>query len=144
MNNFDEMQTIERQRIAFRTLILTLILIFINGLIKTKYIWASPSTESFFLLIIPTLYFITCSIIKNAYFPIKVKSFNTIIILWGALFIIQLFVIASSVINGNFIIIENASLTNEFQKILLAILFGYLTFLLLVKKIICKNKDIEK
>lgn len=141
MNNFDEMQIIERQRISFRTLILTLVLIFINGLIKTKYIWATPSTETIFLLIIPTLYFTTCSIIKNAYFAMKVENFISYIILWGALFIIQLFAIGNSVLNNNFTVIKNACLTNEFLKILLAILFGYLTLLLIIKKIIDRYND---
>ena len=52
---YDERQLQWRQKIALQTLLLTLLLIFVNGVAKTFYLWAEPMTETVVLLCVPKM-----------------------------------------------------------------------------------------
>jgi len=85
---FDELQIRNRQKIAYQTMFLTLVVILINGIIKEYYVddWATPMLEANVLIIIPTLYFISMCIWKNAYFTdtgVKSNIIMSVFLLFG-------------------------------------------------------------
>ena len=92
--DYDEYQMINRQKIASRTMIITFLLVFINGIVSNKYDWARPLTQALIILVLATGYFVTCAIFKNAYWRRKEKNpyVNMLLLaLVGILNIVQFF-----------------------------------------------------
>ncbi len=72
--NYDEMQLIIRYKISTHCLGIVSVLILVNGLINEEVVWASPSTQSLVIIMIPTLYFIIVTTLKGAYISNKQKN----------------------------------------------------------------------
>ncbi len=72
--NYDEMQLIIRYKISTHCLGIVSVLILLNGLINEEVVWASPSTQSLVIIMIPTLYFIIVTTLKGAYISNKQKN----------------------------------------------------------------------
>lgn len=131
---FDELQMLNRQKIAFDTLILTLVLIFVDGFVKTFYIWATPMVESLVLLCIPTAFFTTRAIMKNAYFVTRVKIKNEI---WGFGLICAfgIIIIAQSIFSGTLNIIENGMLSDDVSFPILILTCIFIVLAMIVKAV---------
>jgi hypothetical protein len=131
---FDELQMLNRQKIAFQTLIFTLALIFVDGLVKTAYIWATPMIEALFLLSIPTVFFTTRAIMKNAYFVMRAKIKNEI---WGfgAICAFGIIIIAQSIFSETFNIIENGMLSNDVSFPILILTYIFIVLAMVVKAV---------
>lgn len=136
--NFDEYQIMTRQKVAFQTLMLTLALIFLNGLIKEQYIWASPMIESLILICIPTMYFTTVSLFKNAYLSMKEKNANSRIVIFGLMgsFSLVLFLFFNKKE-----ILYNGCLQNKASQLILAFFFLYLAAIMIINKCISLRSD---
>lgn len=140
MNNFDEYQIITRQKTAYRALIITLILVFINGMIADYYMWAPSPIQALFIITIPTMYFSARTIFKNAYLGNRTKhpALN------GALFLcLGLFCLAESLSRGLkeglSYYVANGRLQNTVSSPILAVFFLYISALILIKCILDKN-----
>lgn len=128
-----EEQKIIRYRVATETLLLTLGLIFLNGLLKTAYLWAVPQVEMIFLLGIPTMYFAARTMLQGADpFAGKEHSWTSIMI-FGGLALINGAILISKIESGNFIAIENGMLQNDVIQIGFILVFAEITGLLFWK-----------
>lgn len=111
-DRYDEYQVNNRNKIAFETLIIITLLVFINGFVKMTYIWAEPLMESLVLLYIPSIYFAIRSIWKNAYFSKKEKYPGFYIAVFLLITLVNLYTVVTSIYHGFFVIIEDGKLAN--------------------------------
>ena len=107
---YDEMQLQWRQKIALQTLLLTLLLIFVNGVAKTFYLWAEPMTETVVLLCVPTLFFTRRTIEKDAFLNMQEKA-GRAIAGFGIVCVFGVIIIIQSVLSNTFSIVENGALS---------------------------------
>ena len=112
-DRYDEFQIAKRHRIGFQAFFLTIVIIFLNGIIKTNYIWADPMMEMLVLLYIPMMYMTVMSIWKGAYTSKKVKNPNVYIPAFALVVLFNLFVIGQSIWSGVFVLIEDGKLSNS-------------------------------
>lgn len=139
---YDEYQLKNRNRIAFQTMIILLILVMLNGFIKDSYgIWAPPIIESLVLIFIPGMYFAIMSIAKNAYFS-KRDYPVLIMLLFGLAAVLGLFANVPAILNRTFIFVENGQLSNQISSLFIPILFGTMLIAIIIRKWIDKRKDI--
>lgn len=110
MKQYDERQLQWRQKVALQTLLLTLLLIFINGVVKTFYIWAEPMTETVVLLCVPMLFFTIRAVEKDAFFQMRAKA-GRAIAGFGVVCVFGIIVIVQSVLSNTFSIVENGALS---------------------------------
>ncbi|KKG18194.1 hypothetical protein EO98_19385 [Methanosarcina sp. 2.H.T.1A.6] len=131
---FDELQMLNRQKIAFQTLIFTLALIFVDGFVKTFYIWATPMVEALVLLSIPTVFFTTRAIMKNAYFVMGTKIKKEI---WGfgAICAFGIIIFAQSIFSGTLNIIENGMLSDDVSFPILILTYIFIVLAMVVKAV---------
>ena len=144
MKDFDELQKINRGEIALQTMLLTFILIFINGFfisISGYNIWGDSGIEALFLVYIPVMYFSTMAILKDAYTYENSKKVKTIIIMFVILSVLNLSVILQGIYRGVFKVIEHNRLSYGSTNVLVAVFFGYIAILLFIKQKINKKKS---
>ena len=110
MKQYDERPLQWRQKIALQTLLLTLLLIFINGVVKTFYIWAEPMTETVVLLCVPTLFFTIRAVEKDAFLQMRAKA-GRAIAGFGVVCVFGIIVIVQSILSNTFSIVENGALS---------------------------------
>ena len=73
--HYDEYQIINRHKIAFQTLMITVSLVLLNGIISDIYEWARPILQASIIVHISVGYFATRAIFKNAYFGMNEKKY---------------------------------------------------------------------
>ena len=144
-NNYDEYQMINRQKIAFRTLVITLILVFLNGMITEMHEWATPTIQATLILELATGYFITCAIFKNAYLSRKVKNPYANAILFAILGISN--VVAPIVFLarlGSSHLISDGKLTSEtipIMPLILGVFFLYISAIIFIKALMERRQN---
>ena len=133
-NNYDEYQMINRQKIAFRTLIITLILVFLNGIILDAYDWAAPTVQAMIIIILATGYFVTCATFKNAYLSRKVKNSYGTVFLFAVLGILNAGISFRSLsFLGRVHLIRDGKLSDGITPLLLGGFFLYISVITLIK-----------
>lgn len=138
MAQYDEFQLANRHRIAFQTLMITFLMIMINGYIKFFYgIWAEPMLEMFVMIFIPVMYFTIMSIVKNAYLR-QTDQPIVIILLMGFAAIMSSAAVISNITSGLFMLIEDGQLSQQVGSLLLTFFTGSTTVALLIRRV--KNK----
>lgn len=132
--NFDEYQIIKRQRIAFETLFITFVLVFLNGWITSSYLWAPPMIQALIVVIFPTMYFVTRAVFKNAYLSNKVKHPLSNTAFFVGLGVVNLIVAFSAYRNlGVKHFFDHGRLTANISPIILAIFFIHIGTMILIK-----------
>ena len=135
-NYYDEYQMINRQKIAFRTFLITLILVFLNGIIAEMYVWAAPIIQAMIILVLATGYFTTCAIFKNAYLNRKVKNPYVNVFLFAILGISNAVVSFSSLSRlGRAYLIHDGKLGDGIMPLILGVFFLYISVITLIKVI---------
>lgn len=143
--NFDEYQIITRQKIAYQSLFITFTLVLINGWISTDHTWASPMIQAFVIIVIPTLYFVTCTVLKNAYLSNKTKFPLIQAFLFIGLGVLDVVVSFNAYTRGGVTsFIADGKLIDGVTPILLAIFFFYIGGIILAKYLLEKEKDIHE
>lgn len=139
--NYDEYQIKIRHRLAFHTMLLTFVLIIANAFVKSWYVWAEPGVEAIVLVGVPTLYFVTGAVFKNAYISANERSPWATIMLFGLLAVAELF---SFLAGGMGRLITDGRLSTGAMSLALLILFGYLSLILLVKELLNRREREEQ
>ena len=140
-NYYDEYQMINRQKIAFTTFTITLILVFLNGVIANMYEWAAPLIQAMVILMLSTGYFVTCAIFKNAYLSQKVKKSYINVFSFAILGILNAVISFSSLSRlGRAYLIHDGKLGDGIMPLLLGIYFLYLSAIALIKAILERRK----
>ncbi len=114
---------------AYPTLILLVVLTFVNGFVKEFYSWAEPLAEAMVLLFFPMLLFLTKTILGGT--AAKHNRMTAVLFLVIAL-ADALLTIQFSYINGYFLV-EHRQLKNTACTFFVAILFFLEAILLLMK-----------
>ena len=143
---YDEFQLAKRHKIAYQTLIMLLVLVWINGYVKSSYgVWAEPYLESLVLIYIPGFYFAGRSIWLNAYIRANDRPSMPIlmIILTGFIGVLGLLSLGFSVFAGTFHIVENGQLGGQIGLLLMSLLFTMMSVLLVVRRFV-NRKVIEE
>lgn len=139
MGKYDEFQQLKRHKIAYQTLIMLCILIFINGFVKESYgIWAEPFLESILLMIIPGAYFAGASIWQNAYFRSKDNPIP-ILLLTGSTMLFGLMFIAIFMFTGSFQLVEDGKIGGDINIVLFTFLFSIMFILLIIRRKLDRN-----
>lgn len=121
---YDEFQLANRHRIAFQTLIITFLMIMINGYVKFFYgVWAEPMLEMLVMIIIPVMYFTIMSTAKNAYLGQKDQP-TTFIVAMGIAATFSGISVISYITSGMFALVEGGQLTNQVGNLLLFLFTG--------------------
>ncbi len=136
---YDEYQLNSRYRIAFETLLITIVLIASNGFVKMTYIWADPLMESLVLLYIPAIYFSLRSVWKNAYFSKKEKHPGFFIAIFGLTTLVNIYTVGTSIYHGFFVIIEEGKLVNSAGVLFLLAFTGSITIAMIARKVADKR-----
>ncbi len=143
-SKFDEMQTINRNKIGYQAFNLILVLIVLNEFIKNFYVWAMPTVETLLLVFIPIAYFDTLTMIKGCNFTRKYLSDNAtrkisiIFFAFCVAFLWYLMLIKRQPI----VIIENGQLSDKCADLLLNIFWLYRLLLMVVQKMADKKKEV--
>jgi len=139
---FDEYQKMIRYRIAFETLIIVFVLMFIKAFMDEYHVFDLPLIETMVLYFIATAYYVTRTILKNAYFSLQAEStgkivsrFGYVAIFWDVISIILYIRYLSSPMND----IEKAK--NLLPIFLPAALFSYIAILAFIRKRINIARD---
>lgn len=143
--HFDEYQVGKRHKIEAQSLIVMIALVFINGQVSKNYMWADPDVQSYFIMMIPIIYFVTLAIFKNAYLSNRTKYpvFTVILFLgFGALMAKKPIIGFSEMGIGYFI--ENMKLTEGSVELLLSVVFMHTGTMLLIKCLIEKVKELKE
>lgn len=133
---YDEFQLAKRHRIAYQTLIMLIIMVLINGYVKSSYgVWAEPYLESLVLIYIPGYYFASRSIWQNAYIRANDRPSMLIImmVLMGFIAAFGLLSLGFSVFSGTFRLVENGQLGGDIGILLMSLLFAMMFVLLIVR-----------
>ncbi|MHA6259260.1 hypothetical protein ACXYMX_05020 [Sporosarcina sp. CAU 1771] len=136
---YDEFQQATQHKIAFQTLLITFVLIMLNGYTKLIYgDWAAnPMIEMLVMIYIPAMYFTLTSITKNAY--LRKKDHPVVfIVLMGFAFILSSASVISSVTSGMFLLVENGQLSDQLGSVFLTIFAGSTTAALFIRRV--RNK----
>lgn len=136
---YDEFQLANRHRIAFQTLVITFLMIMINGYVKSFYaVWAEPMLEMLVMILIPVMYFTIMSIAKNAYFRQKDQPVFFIVGMAIATILFAATVI-SNITSGMFILVENGQLTHQVGSLLMLLFAASTTVAQITRRIINKR-----
>jgi hypothetical protein len=141
IKRYDEFQIANRHKIAFQTLILTMILIGLNGYIKEGYgTWASPFLEAFIMVWIPGLYFSVVSISKNAYFSKKDYPVPVVVLL-GLAATMGVFSTVPFIFSAENYLIENGQLSDRIMGLLIVIISVGMGVALIVRRVLNRRMD---
>ena len=147
-NKFDEMQLLNRYKIAYQTLFVSLGLVFLNGLISERITWATPAIQSMIILVITMSYFVTFAVFKDAYILGGNKSLKSTFLfnLVFAIIFVALIVYheVSDRSSGLSYYFENGVISNSFCMPILAIFDVYTTIILGIKILIERKKNAEE
>lgn len=136
---YDEFQLASRHRIAFQTLVITFLMIMINGYVKSFYgVWAEPLLEMLVMIFIPVTYFTFMSIAKNAYLSQKDQPIIFIVAMGFAAILVFATVI-SNITSGMFKLIEDGQLTHQVGSLLMLIFTSGTTVAQIARRIINKR-----
>lgn len=133
-DRYDEFQIAKRHRLGFQAFFLTIAIIFLNGIIKTNYIWADPMMEMLVLMYLPMMYMTVMSIWKGAYTSKKVKNPNVYIPMFGLVVLFNLFVIGQSIWSGVFVLIEDGKLSNSSSILFTTVFFTLITIVMIIRR----------
>lgn len=139
MTKTDSCKDRQRCRIAVKTLIFTLFIIALNGILKIQYtIWETPVVEATVLICLPLIFFFTYAILKGAYFVTKdnhLSHFLSYIIISFLFAIINMIRVLQAVTYKTFEVISDGQMTHDASYFIWAAFFVYLIILILVKKL---------
>ena len=133
-DRYDEFQIAKRHRLGFQAFLLTITLIFVNGMIKMNYIWAEPMMEMLVLIYIPLTYMTVMSIWKGAYTSKKVKNPNVYIPMFGLVVLFNWFVIGQSIWSGVFVLVEDGKLSISSGILFTTIFFTLITITMILRR----------
>lgn len=131
---YDEYQLANRHKIAYQTLIILYIFIWVNGYLKSSYgIFAEPYLESLLLMMIPGFYFASASIWQNAYF--RLNDYPKIsLFLFGFMMVVTLLILGLNIASGSFHLVENGKLGGDIELVLFSSLFTMMFILLVIRR----------
>ena len=136
---YDEFQLAKRHKIAYQTLIMLLVLVWINGYVKSSYgVWAEPYLESLVIMLVPGFYFAGRLIWLNAYIRANDRPSMPIlmIILTGFIGVLGFLSLGFSVFAGTFRGVENGQLGGQIGLLLISLLFTMISVLLVVRGVV--------
>ena len=133
-DRYDEFQVAKRQRLGYQAFFLTIVLIFVNGLIKMNYIWAEPLMEMLVLMYIPMLYMTVMSIWQGAYISKKEKNPNVYIPMLGVAVLFNWFVIGYSLWDGVFVLVKDGKLANSSSILFTATFFTLVIIAMIMRR----------
>ena len=141
-NHYDEYQMLNRQKIAVRTLAITLTLVFLNGLFSTATEWAAPMIQALVILTIAAGYFVTCAIFKDAYLSRKIKNSYVSVFSFSLLGILNVWQSFHSLsFLGRAHLIHDGKLGDGFAPLLLGLFFLYCSVITLIKVILERRQN---
>lgn len=131
---YDEFQLAKRHKIAYQTLIILLVMVGLNGYVKSNYgVWAEPYLESMVLIFVPGFYFAGRSIWQNAYIRandrVGLYLFTT-----GLVAGVSLISLGSSISLGIFRLVEDGQLGGQIGMVMLCLMFTMIFVLLVVRR----------
>ena len=133
---YDEFQIANRHKIAFQSLILTMILIGLNGYVKARlWNWTSHYLESFILVWIPGMYFAIMSIAKNAYFSRNDYPVFVVVTL-GLCVTMGVFSTVPFIFSETHPFIENGQLSDRIMGLLIAVSSGGMGVSMIVRRVV--------
>lgn len=118
-----ENQILTKQKIARDSFILLLILIALDSVSRTLYVWAVPMVEGLFLIVIPTLFYIT-RMARDDLLDLRLVKNKDIIPCYCAIVGINLYAIIVFVRSGN-PIVGNGKIGEHMIPFILVVFFGY-------------------
>ncbi len=138
-NNFDEYQLMKRYRVSFQTLILLLIMVFINGMVSDHYMWATPIVQAMIIVSVSTAYFVSVCLFKDAYIGNHTRNKAAGLVLF---FVLGAANTATSLYaNWHTGYVENGALQNDVVSLILGILFLYLSLAGLLSLYVLKKRS---
>ena len=141
-NYYDECQLINRQKIAFQALLITLILVFLNGMIATFHEWATPMIQAIVIIQLAMGYFVTCAVFKNAYLGLKSKNSYGNSIIFALLGLSNVAVSYSALTRlGAAHLISGGKLSDAAGSLLSGIFFLYVSAVILIKVLLDRRKS---
>lgn len=139
MTKTDVYKDKQRCRIAVKTLIFTLFIIALNGILKIQYaIWETPVVEATVLICLPLIFFFTYAILKGAYFVTKdnhLSHFLSYMIISFLFAILNTVRVLRAASEKTFEVISGGQMTHDASYFIWAAFFVYLIVLILVKKL---------
>lgn len=135
---YDEYQLFTRYRLGYYTLFLTEILMIINILLCMRRPWASTTVQMTALIILPSLYFITGAVFRNAYLEIGARHWVHGLCSMGlGLLGILVFVVSDPVL------LQDGMLTDDVIQLAVGICWLYLGAIILIKAYWNRRKEKE-
>ncbi|WP_342506932.1 hypothetical protein [Sporosarcina sp. FSL K6-2383] len=131
---YDEFQVAKRHRYGHHAFFLTIVLIFVNGLIKMNYIWAEPLIEMLVLMSIPSTYMVVMTILNGAYMSRKDKNTYLYIPMFGFVSLFSLFVIGQAIWSDVFAPIKDGRLDNSASILFIAANSISMTIAMIVRR----------
>ena len=143
--NYDEYQIINRQKIAFQTLIITLALVLLNGAIANFYEWTSPLLQAIVILYFSIGYFITRAIFKNAYLSTKVKHSYISALCFFVVGILNTWVFFRSLSYfGYAALIRDGKLHDGANPLMLGVFFLYVSAIIIITILLDRRQNEEE
>ena len=136
---YDEYQQHWRQKIAMQTLLIAFALVLTNGVVRTAVgEWADPLMEALLLIVLPTLYFLTLAICKNAYFGRSGRGFSWVYLGLSAFFLVTFLL---SWRDGQVAALHDGRLSASLQPLVMGVFFAYISLLSLVRQGIERRRE---
>jgi hypothetical protein len=130
-SELNEKQILEKAKISSNTSILFAILIFIDSISRTFYVWSTPMVEGLLLIAIPTLFYIT-EIAKNKMMSLRISQNKLIIPCFMVVGGINLYASIKVIMSNS--IIKNGRMVESSIPLILFVFFGYYSIVLLYAK----------
>ncbi len=123
---YDERQRWINYRLSHHALIIVFVLLLVNGLVRSSFevTWAAPMAETFVLIALPTLYYITRSLFQGAYVGRReTYGKNGLAFAFIALIFLGVFIASGDAF------IADGQLAQDSVLLLAGIFFAYITVL---------------
>lgn len=121
-----------KQKITRNAFLLLVILVFVDSISRTLFIWSTPMVEGLLLIVIPALFYIT-EIAKNNMMDLRIVQNKLIIPCYILVVCVNLYASAKSIISGD-LTIQNGKMDEPFIPLILTVFFGYNIIVLLYAK----------
>ncbi len=73
---FDEYQQNVRYKYGYYSLIMLIVILFIDAFLSDNHIWADSMLKWYLLILLPMIYFMTMVVLKGAYIPFNQEELN--------------------------------------------------------------------
>jgi len=141
-NDLDELQVSIRTKIASQSLGIIMIMTLINGIVNEKFVWATPTTQSYIIVMITISYFTIMTTLKGAHMSDKDKNSIFIVIFSGILVIISIYSLVHNFSRfGMGYIVKDNMLTDSSIGVCMSILWTSWSLINLYKFI--KNRKLK-